>query len=128
MLIDDESIDNFVNEKIIKAYAFAKNVLIHTSAKSGLEFLNNLAVMGYPASLIPDFIFLDLNMPMIDGFQFLDLLQESELPKKNVKVIVLTASLNPTDQQKATKYKQVVGFFQKPLSEETLLKLNNGKD
>ncbi len=120
MLIDDASIDNFVNEKIIKAYAFAKNVLIHTSAKSGLEFLKNIAVIDYPASLIPDFIFLDINMPIMDGFQFLDMLQGLPLMPKPLKVIILSASLNPADIEKSHEYPQVVGFFHKPLTETNL--------
>lgn len=123
MLIDDEGIDNFINEKMIKTFSFAENVLIHTSAKSALEFLKNVSLIDNAKDFYPEFIFVDLNMPMLDGFQFLDLLQKSDYPEKHVKVFILTASLNPVDQEKAKEYNQVIGFLQKPLSRETLLKI-----
>ncbi len=122
MLIDDEALDNFLNEKIIKESSFAKNVLIHSSAKSGLEFLKNIGVLDNSKCLTPDLIFLDINMPFIDGFQFLDEFERLFPELKSIKIVVLTGSMNPADEEKSMTYKQVVGYFHKPLSSENLVR------
>lgn len=122
MLIDDSEIDNYVAQRILAHSGFCKNILVYTSAKAAIEHFSNVSNNGVK-DFLPEIIFVDLNMPIVDGFQFLDLLQKTDFPKDHLKVIVLTASLNPADQEKAMKYKQVIGFLSKPLTEETLLKL-----
>ncbi len=126
MLIDDNEIDNFIDEKLIKAFGFAENVYVHSSARSALEALKILASvqMDLPDKLIPTYIFLDVNMPFLDGFNFLD--QYDLLPanfKDSIKVIMLTSSVNPVDSEKASQYKQVYKYFQKPLTEKMLSQL-----
>lgn len=120
MLIDDDRIDNFINEKIIKHYKFAKNVLVHTSAKSALEFLNNLSITDDASNFYPEYVFLDLNMPIMDGFQFLESLSHYPNMETFFKVIMLSASINPEDVEKCKDYPQVAGFFHKPLAESDL--------
>jgi CheY-like chemotaxis protein len=126
MLIDDNEIDNFINERLIKAYLFAENVYVHTSTKSALEFLKNLEVTlsDIPADLIPSHILLDINMPILDGFHFLDEFDKFKPQiKDNIKIIMLTTSLNPMDMEKSKTYKQVIKFLHKPLTEAELLAL-----
>ncbi len=123
MLIDDEAIDNFVNEKLLRHYTFADKIYVHTSAKSALEFLKNIQRLGISGDpLIPDYIFLDINMPILDGWGFL---QEYEKinPKLKSKIIILTASVYPEDEEKALSYKSVCAFFSKPLTIEHLRKI-----
>ncbi len=123
MLIDDEAIDNFVNEKLIKHYFFSDKVYIHTSAKSALEFFINIDKMeNIPETLIPEYIFLDLNMPMIDGWGFLQEYEKLDL-SFDCKIVVLTASVDPNEKERAKRFKNVVGFYSKPLSEEQLSSL-----
>ncbi len=120
MLIDDEAIDNFVNEKLLRHYDFADKIYVHTSAKSALEYFKNIqrvADNGDP--LIPDFIFLDINMPIIDGWGFLSEYEKTNL-KLNCKIIILTASVSPEDEKKALSFKSVYAFFSKPLTNEQL--------
>lgn len=123
MLIDDNDIDNFINEKLIKAYYFAENVYVHTSTKSALEFLKNIEVtlQNVPDDLIPAYVLLDINMPILDGFHFLDEFEKfsPELSKK-IKIVMLTTSLNPLDIEKSKAYKHVVKFIHKPLTEAEL--------
>jgi CheY-like chemotaxis protein len=126
MLIDDNEIDNFINEKLIKAYLFAENVYVHTSTKSALEFLKNLEVTfdELPAELIPSHILLDINMPILDGFHFLDEFEKfSGGIKDKIKVIMLTTSMNPMDIEKSKAYKSVAKFLHKPLTEAELMQL-----
>ena len=71
MLIDDSEIDNFINQKMIEGCNIAERIYIHTSSKSALEFLKNIERTSEVAkNLIPEIIFLDINMPIMD-FNFL---------------------------------------------------------
>lgn len=114
MLVDNSSIDNFVNAKIITRYQFADNVLLFTRAKKAFKYLMELNAA--PADEIPSIIFLDIDMPEIDGFEFLNTF--SLLPdkiKKNMKIVILTNSSNSVDVEVCSKNDSVVAFFQKPL-------------
>lgn len=125
MLIDDNDIDNFINEKMIKSSYFSENVHIHTSVKSALEFFKNLSsIKNIPHGLIPNYIFLDINMPILDGFHFLEEFNNFSygfVPK--IKIVMLTTSLNPSDLEKTKSYKNVVNYLYKPLIEDDLDRL-----
>lgn len=122
MLIDDSEIDNFINEKMIEGCGFADRVYVHTSGRSALEFLKNLVkAKSAIGELIPEVIFLDINMPIMDGFQFM--LEYGKLPdniKEYSKVVILTTSINPQDFELARGYKKVEKYVNKPLTEEVL--------
>ena len=95
MLIDDNDIDNFINEKIVKNSNFTKNVYVHTSALSALEFLKDIEIIEKDKVLdiVPSYIFLDINMPIADGFYFLEEYKKiSDKIKSRIKIIVLTTS------------------------------------
>jgi CheY-like chemotaxis protein len=125
MLIDDNEIDNLINQKMIESCSLSRTVLVHTGARSALEFLKNIQKLSTEGNvLIPELIFLDIDMPIMDGFQFMD--EFSKLPdaiKKKTKVVMLTSSLSPHDVTKAKKNSHIVKFLNKPLSLEELEKL-----
>ena len=125
MLVDDSEIDNFINKKVLENNCFTKNVFVHSSCMSAIEFLSNLHNLeNAPPELIPSHIFLDINMPILDGYHFLE--EFKKLPivfKSNIKVVMLTSSINPADEQRAKLYDEVVDFLRKPLQEEELSKL-----
>ena len=125
MLIDDNDLDNFINEKTLEANLFAKKIYINTSAKSALEFLNNLITMGDSFSHVyPEVIFIDINMPMMDGFQFIDLFKKNILAQQQKpKLIILTSSVYHEDKQKARDLSTDIIFLNKPLTKEMLDKL-----
>lgn len=126
MLIDDNDIDNFIDEKLIRAFDFAENVYIHTSAKSALESLKNLSLTQdkIPVELIPQYLFLDINMPFLDGFNFLDEFEKLDTQIKSMmKIVMLTSSVNPDDIEKSKKYPRVFKFIHKPLTEKILSQL-----
>lgn len=125
MLIEDNEIDNYISEKILKTSGFTKHVFIHTSVKSALEFLKNLEQSNeLPEALVPDYILLDLNLPILEGFYFLEEFELfSPLIKSKIKIAILTCSLNPSDRGRVIKYKNVVDYISKPLTSECLQKL-----
>lgn len=122
MLIDDNEIDNFINEKMIQGCGFSDTIYVHTGSRSALEFLSNLARSeSIPAELIPNIIFLDINMPVMDGFQFLE--EYEKLPPRitdKCKIIMLTTSINPLDLKLANANRFVTDFVNKPLTQENL--------
>ncbi len=122
MFIDDDPINNFINERLIEHYHFSERVYVYTSVMAGLEYLKNIKKnSSTPESLIPEYIFLDINLQLIDGWEFLKLYEELNL---DCKIIILTNSLSPEDRDIAFSYKSVVGFLNKPLMENDLKNLS----
>lgn len=118
MLVDDSSIDNFVNKKVMERYGFSANVLTFTRARQALRHLLKLNQGGEE---VPELLFLDLNMPEIDGFEFLETFNLlPERIKKAIRVVILTSSINPTDVVTCDKYEFVVTFLHKPLVKNNL--------
>ncbi|HNQ61072.1 MAG TPA: response regulator [Bacteroidia bacterium] len=122
LLIDDNDIDNFINERMITTNLFSRQVIIKNSAEAALKFLmendGNEAVM-------PQLIFLDLNMPVMDGFGFLAEFEKlSDAIKNNAKVIVLSSSISPEDINRASTNPFVVKYVNKPLNEKYLEAIN----
>jgi CheY-like chemotaxis protein len=125
MLIDDNEIDNLINQKMIEASAIATNIYTHTGAKSAIEFLRNMEKLEVADQVLPDVIFLDIDMPLMDGFQFLDEFEKlSNKAKKKCRIVMLTSSINPQDFNRSKKYENVKLYLNKPLSHESIQKLD----
>ena len=126
MLVDDNEIDNLINQKMIEAANITENIFTHTGARSAIEFLKNCEKIQQTGvkNIMPEMIFLDIDMPLMDGFQFLDEFDKlSEETKKSCNVVMLTSSINPQDVNKSKKYSYVKKYINKPLSQENLQKL-----
>ena len=124
MLIDDNEIDNLINQKMIEAASITDNIYTHTGAKSAIEFLKNMEKLDVAEQVLPDVIFLDIDMPLMDGFQFLDEFEKlTTVAKKKCKIVMLTSSINPQDFNRSKKYENVKLYLNKPLSHESITKL-----
>ena len=125
MLVDDNDTDNFISKRIIEITKFAKRVEVKGSGKSALDYLKEN--QGESTNL-PNIIFLDINMPIVDGFVFLYEFEKfNELVKNKCKVIILSSSDNKRDIDKIVNNNHVIKFITKPLTEVALeeIKLNN---
>jgi CheY-like chemotaxis protein len=125
LLVDDNDTDNFISKRIIEITGFADRVEVKNSGKSALEFLREN--QNNPRN-IPGIIFLDINMPIVDGFVFLYEFEKfSELVRNKCKVIILSSSDNKRDIDKIVNNNHVIKFITKPLTEVSLeeVKLNN---
>jgi CheY-like chemotaxis protein len=122
MLIDDNDIDNLINSRIITAHNFASFVDVRTTTESALEHLRTLAA---DSPHIPTVIFLDLNMPIMDGFAFLEEFEKMAAHiRSGCKVVVLSSSISPDDINKASTNAYVIKYINKPLNESYLDAIN----
>jgi CheY-like chemotaxis protein len=118
MLVDDNEIDNIINEKIIEAEHFANRILVFQSGQEALDFLE-ANQQSQPE--LPEIIFLDINMPIMDGFQFLEKFQGfSEFVLEKCKIIMLSSSISPKDIDRAASSKYVKKYLNKPLNKRYL--------
>lgn len=114
MLVDDNEIDNIINEKIIEANSFADNILVYQTGQDALDYLKGHE--NDEASL-PEIVFLDINMPIMDGFQFLEDFEKfSETVLGKCKIIMLSSSISPKDIDRAASSRFVKKYLNKPLN------------
>ncbi len=113
LLIDDDKVSNFLSSLIIKKTLIAEVVKECSDGQEGLDFLRSLNEI----SEIPDILFLDLNMPVLDGWQFLN---EFGLLDKRVQmpIYILTSSNYEGDLIKSKEFDAVKGYIVKPLSKD----------
>ena len=125
MLVDDNDTDNFISKRIIEITKFARRVEVKSSGKNALDYLReNQNIMDN----LPNVIFLDINMPIVDGFVFLYEFEKfNEFVKNKCKVIILSSSDNKRDIDKIVNNNHVIKFITKPLTEIALdeIKLTN---
>ncbi|MDH5365402.1 MAG: response regulator [Cyclobacteriaceae bacterium] len=125
MLVDDNDTDNFISKRIIEITKFANEVEVKNSGKKALDYLreneNN-------EERLPDLIFLDINMPIVDGFVFLYEFEKfNTLIKNKCKVIILSSSDNKRDIDKIVNNDHVIRFITKPLTESALSEIKISK-
>ncbi len=118
MVVDDSMPDRFIADKIIKRSGVASSVSLHESAREALDALLRMREKHE----VPAVIFLDIRMPDMDGFEFLD--QFSTLPevvREKTNVVMLSSSSYVDDKKRAEAHDCVKGFLSKPLTEKLLL-------
>jgi CheY-like chemotaxis protein len=120
MVIDDNPIDRFVVEKVLTKHAFTTEVISMEGAQSALDYLTT---PDNRASL-PAIILLDINMPGINGFEFLELFDRlDESIKNNCRIIMLSSSMDKSDYDRSLSNSYVTNYINKPLVPDKLREL-----
>jgi len=118
MLIDDGEEFNFLNEITIRHANASKKVVAFQSANEALKYLD---LNKQDTDALPDLILLDINMPLTDGWGFLDAFGQLKSSMQKLPVILmLTSSSNPEDKTRALGYSTVSGYYSKPLLKAVL--------
>lgn len=112
VLVDDDFINRLVLTKYFEKIEKNDCVCLN-NGKDLIEFIEN------NEERFIDYIFLDLRMPILDGFEFLDWFTKNK-PDSETKIVVLTSSIDSRDQEKVESYDCVFQFFQKPITPEKL--------
>lgn len=121
LLVDDDDATNFINRMIIESSGLNVKINICYDGKEALDFLKGNC---NPDKNDPGLIFLDINMPYMNGWEFLNEYEKLDDSCKVMKVLaMLTTSINPDDEEKARGYPQISSFMQKPLSKQQLLNI-----
>lgn len=124
MLIDDNEIDNMINQKMIESADITTHIYTCTGARSAIEFLKNVEPLPVADQVLPELILLDIDMPLMDGFQFLDEFDKlSNTTRKKCRIVMLTSSINPQDFSRSKKYNSVRLYLNKPLTAESISRL-----
>ncbi|WP_255496108.1 response regulator [Mucilaginibacter sp. FT3.2] len=116
LLIDDNYIDNFVTRKVLEASNFAETIVVRQSPVEAIDSLR----LG---TVKPDVIFLDIRMPTMSGFEFLKEYDLLDINKKDIKIFMLSSSLDPVDMKQSASNKYITQFIHKPLTTKALEEL-----
>jgi len=117
LFIDDDKATNFYHNYVIAHSGLVEEQKFLYSAREALSYFNKIE--RKELSKVPEVIFLDINMPEIDGWEFLSLFEAVKLPNAP-KIVLMTTSISPADKQKADINPLVLGFHNKPLTVDYL--------
>ena len=115
-IVDDDPIFVFGIKKMMKLTEFCENFLVF---KNGQEALESLLAIIDKEKEIPQLILLDLNMPVMDGWEFLEEFTKVN-PPKEITIYILTSSIDPRDVKRAKKFSRVSNYVVKPITIEQL--------
>jgi CheY-like chemotaxis protein len=122
LIIDDNDIDNFITQRVLNKFNFTNQVDICTSASKALDYIK---LHKDDIEKIPNVIFLDLNMPVVDGFVFLFEFEDfPQAVKDKCKIVVLSSLLDKVAIDKVLRNDFVTDFIPKPLTEAALQRLS----
>ncbi len=119
LLVDDNEANNYLHKLVIAEAGVAEHIVDRPDGRAALEYLESESEES-----LPDLIFLDINMPRMNGWEFLD--AYNELPEElqsAVVIVMLTTSVFGKDRERAEALPSLSGFLSKPLTEEDLLKV-----
>jgi CheY-like chemotaxis protein len=119
LCVDDDPITLMLYKMVIAKASFTEEIITAKNGQEALDYYNNLQAIN--ESCCPELIFLDLNMPVMGGWEFLDnFITEKYSEFNKTKVIVLSSTIDPNDIEKSKKYSIVIDFMSKPITKEML--------
>lgn len=122
VIVDDNEGILFLHELMVRESGMSENIITFDGAEKGFSFLRNSLDSGKEF-----LVFLDINMPGMNGWEFLESLEKLD-HNENVHVVMVTSSVNRSDREKSGRFRHVVDFIEKPLSIETCKKIMSHKE
>ncbi|MFN7260819.1 MAG: response regulator [Cyclobacteriaceae bacterium] len=120
-LVDDDSIFQFTATRLLESSKLAQNILHFENGAEALTFLREKALQK---ELLPDYLFLDINMPFVDGWMFLeDFTTLKSSLAKDISIYMVSSSIDPRDLNRAKSFSEVTDFIIKPISLERFQEL-----
>ena len=117
-IIDDDPIFIYGTKRIMKEVDFSENIMVYNNGQEAIEGLSELSKVE---ENLPEVIFLDLNMPIMNGWEFLD--EFEKLPNPNLKktiIYIISSSVDPRDLERVKNYGQVNNYILKPITPDDL--------
>ncbi|MCX7999945.1 MAG: response regulator [Leptospiraceae bacterium] len=117
ILIDDDEITNYLHKQVLNHSQITDTVYVLLNGKEALDFFKDLNG-SFEGELL---VLLDINMPIVNGWEFLEKYKHLPVPKDRIHIFILTTSENPRDYERAQEYSFLIqGFFRKPLTKEKI--------
>lgn len=122
-IVDDDSIFQFIAKKQIESINSENKIIIFSDGKDAIDFIDqNIA----DSNILPDIIFLDINMPVMNGWQFLNAYARFKIKiKKEIIIYIVSSSNNPDDSMKAKSIHDVADYIIKPITREKYVSVLN---
>lgn len=117
LVVDDDEIIVFLHNMIMQDNGMASDSLSFQNGKEAFDYLNSENNLNQTCLVL-----LDINMPVMNGWQLLDNIQSAPYAK-NIHVVMVTSSIDTEDREKASQYPQVIAYFEKPLNNKSLKQL-----
>jgi CheY-like chemotaxis protein len=129
LCVDDDPITLMLCKMVISKSSFSKEIITAQNGEEAINYFDELKLnnLGSDIKNYPQLVFLDLNMPVMGGWEFLDLFTSNKYAPffKETKIIVLSSTIDPQDIEKAKTYPMVLDFLSKPITKEMLYDLTN---
>ena len=127
LLVDDDEINNFISIKLIKKAFVNTEIMACLNGKFAIDQL--VEIQEKDPSKLPDYILLDINMPIMNGWAFLDEFKRLQIdPSGKCKIFIISSSVFSNDINKAKSYPLVKGFVSKPLNIDKIKELFKVED
>ncbi|MEZ7500674.1 response regulator [Flavobacterium sp. Arc3] len=127
LCVDDDPITLMLCKKVLCKTTFSNEIITAQNGEEALQYFDSIKLTENGTKKAPQLIFLDLNMPVMGGWEFLDLFCDSTYQDFNTitKVVILSSTIDPEDLEKAKKYSMVIDFLPKPITLSMLDYLSN---
>ena len=118
LCVDDDPITLMLCKKVIIKSSFSNEIITAQNGEEALIYFNTIRYATNKSNEHPQLIFLDLNMPVMGGWEFLDHFNSPEFSEFNttIKVVVLSSTIDPEDLEKTKQYPMVIDFLSKPIT------------
>jgi len=116
LVVDDDDVNLYIMTRLVERTAYKTNMITKTDGNSGIDYLQQLIQNKEP---LPTLILVDINMPISDGWEFLDKYKQLAIDQ-NIDVYILTSSVFDIDIERSKDYEFLAGFISKPITVEKL--------